>query len=110
MFRRRGRKFTASVYMGELPDILADEEGEPLNPPDRHIWQRLISQAEVIEGTPDTEYKKDGIPLLVRIPGNCDYWVDGQRLIIAHDKLICLKCHCFLDDGACSQCGGSQFH
>lgn len=110
MFHSRGRIFTASVYLGTLPDTPADEDGELINPLDRYICQTLISQAEVIEGKPDTEYRKDGVSVLVRIPDDCDYWVDKQTLVIAHDKQICLKCHCFLEGETCPRCGGSQFH
>lgn len=104
MLHKRGRPFTASVYLGKLPDIQADKDGELVNPLDRHIWQTLISQAEVIEGSPDTQYKKDGVPVLVHIPDDCDYWVDGKRLLIAHEKQICQKCHGFSEGETCQKC------
>jgi len=108
MLRKRNRTFTASVYLGRLPDIQADEEGELLNPLDRYIWQKLISQAQVIEGRPDMEYTKDGLPMLIRIPDDCEYWVDEQRVVIARDRQICEKCHGLSQGQTCKECEGQM--
>jgi len=125
MYHSKLRRWHASVYLGEYPELLDededghlyDEEGQaiiseyPNGALARQLTARLQAEAlsHIVQGKPDTEYHKfPDADMVVSIPDNCSFWVDEEKLVILGKSKLCSRCHSLLlmEDGvaSCMKC------
>lgn len=93
------RPTRCSVYLGEFPNRPGELDLDHHhfifdNPEDNYLWQRMLEDAEIVQGQNGTVYQKSPeLEVIVKIPRRSWYWVDDKQLTIgASAEAICSAC------------------